>query len=119
MQAAARPLDRALFARRAGLDRCQLPHCRHQPSRKLPCAESRNMINHHSRTPVKIQDARVLAEVICAVSCGQENDLVVQAAKVLELHHLNLQLGSMSAILQKIDGNTARIADALDRFVPK
>jgi hypothetical protein len=63
------------------------------------------MTNPHHRTRIKIQDARILAEVICELSYGQENGLVVEAAKVLELHRLN--------------GHMARVVEALDNLMSK
>jgi hypothetical protein len=63
------------------------------------------MINHYNRTPIKIDEARLLADVITEISGGLEPELVVKAALVIELHHHNQHM--------------ARIVEALDNLMSK
>jgi hypothetical protein len=70
------------------------------------------MTNPYHRTPIKMDEARVAAEVMSEIAYGQEPELVVEAAKLLELYRLNQHVVTLS-------GSMARIADALDRLAPK
>lgn len=53
-----------------------------------------NMINHHHRTPIKVNEARVLVDVVEKVG-GSDVNVVLKAAEVLELHRLNQHMAQV------------------------
>jgi hypothetical protein len=100
--------DRALLRNVLASNWTRISRHHDHPSRKRPHAEGKDMINpryYYSRSPIKLDEAKAVAQAISEISSSEEEDLTVQAAKVLELHQLNKHI--------------ARIADALDRIAPK
>ena len=59
------------------------------------------MINHHKRTPINIDEARVLVDVIEKVG-GFEVEVVLKAVQVLELHRLNANMARLVELLGEI-----------------
>ena len=59
------------------------------------------MINHHKRTPINIDEARVLVDVIEKVG-GFEVEVAIKAVQVLELHRLNANMARLVELLGEI-----------------